>query len=146
MLAQGCRDAQHHRFRPADKGGIDVFDVDPVLKQLGAFVLCDQTGEQINLLRVGFQNMDHVQTTHIEVFEVLKLLPEHDRVDAFVGIDQRKAGLGLAGQSGAQDRQDRGDAGATGEAQILPFRICIDLCVKTAHRGHGLHHVPDLQV
>jgi hypothetical protein len=64
------------------------------LEEGGAFLLRHAAGEQLDLLRVLFEHVDHVEPPEIAVLQILELLAEHDRGHAAVGVDQREADFG----------------------------------------------------
>jgi hypothetical protein len=118
VVAQCRRDRQHHRFGPADEGGVGGADIDPAIEQGGAFPRVHPAGEQFHILGPLFEDVQDRQPAHMQVLQILEFLAEHDRGQRAVGIDQRDLCAGLARQHGFHDRQHRRDARPAGKGQI----------------------------
>ena len=116
---QGLGHLQHHVLRPADEGGVDGGDVEPVGQQRLALGLVDPAVEQVDVLLLAAEDVDQREAVEVGVLEVLELLAEHDRAGGAVAVDQREAAVRLGRERGLDDAEQRRDPAAGGEAEIV---------------------------
>ena len=90
--------------------------------------------------------MDHSQTFHVAIFQVLQFLAKHDRVNRLVGIDKGEGAVRLARQHCAKDRQNWCDARSACKAKIGFGTIRTDVRIKVAHGRHRIQPVANLEL
>ena len=70
------------------KAVVDRGQVDPGAEERGALRGVDAAGEEVDVLRLGFEDVDDREAAEVAVLQVLELLAEHDRADLPVGVDE----------------------------------------------------------
>jgi hypothetical protein len=135
---QRGRHAEHHVFRAADEGDVDVLDAHPVPQEGGALLLGDAAVEQLDVLLLAAHHIGQVQALHVDVLQVRQFFLEDHRRRGAVTVEQGEAAVRFGQQRGLDDRQDRRDAAAGREGHVVRCLPGVERHVEVAHRRHHL--------
>jgi hypothetical protein len=135
---QGLGHAQHHVFRAADEGDVDVVGAHPVLQELRRLFLGDAAVEQFDVLLLAAHHVGQLEALHIAVLQVRQLVLEDHRGRRAVAVEEREAAVRFGRQRGLDDREDGRDAAAGRKGQIV---LAVGGVQRDVEVAHGRHHV-----
>ncbi|CAM2148547.1 conserved hypothetical protein [Paraburkholderia tropica] len=131
----------HHRRGAADEGFVDLARRQQRVEERRALGLIEHAVEQLDVLQIVRQHVVEAEAVHEAVLQVLKLLREHDLVDAAVAVDQRERAARLRFERRLDDRQHRRDARATRERHVMLAVIGVQVREEAAVRRHHIDFV-----
>ena len=136
QLAQGDLRFIHHRRRAADKGVLEAAEVQQMGGQFAQLVAVDAPLQQIAVHRLLAEQVYHLQTLRIAVFQIGQRLTEHHAVAAAVAVNQREAAVDFGGEGGVDNRHHRRNAGAGGNRQVVSATPGLRLVAEMSLRHH----------